>query len=107
MSQNLLYVTVGNADDGLRIGRTLVDERLAACANVIPGATSIYRWEGEVRTESEAILLLKTAAERVEPAIARIRELHEYACPCVLSFDIESGNPAFLEWIDRETSAAR
>ncbi len=106
MPQKLIYVTVENTDEGLRIGRAMVEERLAACANVLPGATSVFRWEGRVQTESEAILVLKTAALRTEAAVARIKALHGYSCPCVVVLAIESGNSDFLAWIDRETDPA-
>lgn len=103
MSTTILYVTAASAEDAVAIGRVLVDERLAACANVFADTTAIYRWEGAVRQDSEAVLVLKTRADRAEAAIARVREIHAYACPCVLAIPVAGGNPDFLAWIATET----
>jgi periplasmic divalent cation tolerance protein len=99
----LLYVTAGDAEGAARIGRVLVEERLAACANVIPGVRSIYRWEGAVQDEDEAVLICKTDASRLEAATARIKALHAYELPCVVALRLEGGNAEFLDWITRET----
>lgn len=104
MSQCLLYVTAASRDEALALGRTLVEARLAACANVLDGMTSIYRWQDELREDQEAVLILKTRAELADAAIARLRELHSYDCPCVLRLPIEGGNPEFLAWIAAETT---
>ena len=103
MAATLLYVTAGSADEALRIGRVLVEERLAACANVIPGTTAVYWWDGAVQEGAEAILLLKTRADLVDAASARIKAIHSYDCPCVIAFPIGGGNRDFLDWIARET----
>ena len=97
------YVTAGSREEALAIGRTVVEERLAACANVLDGVSSIYWWQGTLEQASEAVLILKTRAELVERLTARIRELHRYDCPCVVALPIEAGNPAYLDWIARET----
>ncbi|GAB4259764.1 MULTISPECIES: divalent-cation tolerance protein CutA [Deferrisoma] len=98
-----IYVTVPSREEGLRIGRALVEERLAACANVLPGLTSVYWWEGEVQEDPEAALVLKSRADLVERLTERVRELHPYSCPCVVALPIAAGNPAFLDWIRAET----
>jgi periplasmic divalent cation tolerance protein len=98
-----IYCTTATHDDALRIGRALVEERLAACANAIGGMTSVYRWEGEIQQDSEAVLLVKTRQELRERTIERIRELHEYDVPCVVSWDIAAGNADYLKWIAAET----
>lgn len=100
----LCYVTAGSHDDALRIARAVVAEQLAACANVIGGMTSVYRWDGAVQEDAEVVLLLKTRAELVERLTARVVALHSYDCPCVVALPIEGGNPAFLRWIDAETA---
>ena len=102
----MLYVTAGDGDEAARIGRTLVEERLVACANVFPGVRSIYRWEGAVRDEGEAVLIAKTMADRAEAATARIKALHSYDLPCVVVVPISGGNTDFLDWVERETGAA-
>ncbi len=99
----LLYVTAGDRDEAARIGRALVEERLVACANVIPGVRSIYRWEGTVRDEGEAVLIAKTIESRAEAATARIKALHGYDLPCVVVLPLIGGNADFLRWIESET----
>ena len=99
-------VTVASADEALAIGRAVVEERLAAGANVITGATSIYWWQGALEQAHEAVLILKTRTELVEPLTARIKDLHSYQCPGVIALPIAAGNPDYLDWIDRETASA-
>ena len=104
MTYCLVYMTAGTADEARRIGAALVEERLAACANVIDGMTSIYRWEGEVRNDSEAVLIAKTRNELLDAVVARVKALHSYDCPCVVGLTIAGGNPDFLDWIAAETA---
>ena len=99
-----LYVTCGSADEALKLGRALVEERLAACANVLAPHTAIYRWEGEVQQDAESGLLLKTRRDLVDRAAARIKALHSYTVPCVVALPILGGNPDFLAWIVAETA---
>jgi periplasmic divalent cation tolerance protein len=101
----MIYVTAPNRDAAMSLARALVGERLAACANVLDGATSVYWWEGRLCEDAETVLILKTRAELVDALIARTRELHPYDCPCVVALPIEAGNPAYLEWVRAETSA--
>ena len=105
MQAMFIYVTASSRHEALSIGRTVVGERLAACANVLDGMTSIYWWERSVQESDEASLILKTRGELVERLTARIRELHSYECPCVVAMPIAAGNPAYLEWISQETAA--
>jgi len=100
-----VYVTAGGAAQAEAIGRALVEERLAACANVIDGLTSIYRWEGAVRSDREAAVLLKTRAELLPRVEARIRELHAYQTPCIVAWPIEGGSAGYLAWIAGQTVA--
>jgi periplasmic divalent cation tolerance protein len=99
----LIYVTAPNRDEAVRIGREIVTDRLAACANVLPGMTSIYQWQGEIREDSEAVLILKTRRDLADRLVVRVRELHPYETPAILVLPVQSGNPAFLEWIQDET----
>ncbi len=105
MTYSLLYVTVGSYDDALDLARTLVSERLIACANVIDGARSIYRWDGETREETEAIMVAKTTKELLTRAIDRVVELHAYECPCAVSMPIEEGYTPFLNWVGEEVAS--
>lgn len=91
----------------LELGRAAVQERLAACANVVDGLTSIYEWRGELHEESEALLLLKTTESRRAALEARLVELHSYECPCVVSWELDAGNPEFLRWVDEQTRPVR
>lgn len=99
-----VYVTAPNRDAALDLAKTLVGERLAACANVMDGVQSVYRWEGAVVQDAEAVLILKTQKRLVEQLTQRIQGLHSYTCPCVVALDIQGGNPDFLKWIVDETS---
>lgn len=89
------------------IARHLVDERLAACGNVVPGGTSVYRWRGVVHTEPEVLLTLKTRASLVADCVRRIRALHPYELPEIVAVPIIGGLPAYLDWIRSETRGAR
>ena len=100
----LLYITVGNIDEARRIARALVEERIAACANVIANMESVYWWQGKLAEDREVVLIAKTRAALVERAIGRVRELHSYSVPCVVALPILAGNKAFLDWIDAETA---
>ncbi|MEE8445521.1 MAG: divalent-cation tolerance protein CutA, partial [Alphaproteobacteria bacterium] len=104
MSQKLIYITAASADEAATIARTLVAERLAACANVFPPVRSFYWWEGKVQDDAEVVLIAKTRAALVPRLIERVKALHSYDCPCVVALPIEAGNPEFLAWIDGETA---
>jgi periplasmic divalent cation tolerance protein len=97
-----IYVTTRDEAEARRIGEALVAERLAACANIHP-IGSIYRWRGQLETASEAALLLKTRGDLVSEVIVRVKALHSYEVPCIIATPIETGNPAYLEWINEST----
>ena len=80
-----------------------MEERLAACGTVLPGAQSIYRWQGAVESAAEVQIILKTTTENVTKLIARITELHPYEVPEIVSMDVSAGLPAYLAWIDSST----
>lgn len=101
----LLYVTFGSRADAMASARTLIGERLVACANVIDGVTSVYRWDGEMKEESESIMIAKTKESLVTQAIERVVELHPYDCPCAVSLPMTEGHKPFLDWISDEVSA--
>lgn len=106
MPATLVYVTASSREEALKISRTVVEERLAACANVFQPITSVYWWEGKVQEEGETSFILKTRADLVEALTQRVRALHSYTCPCVVALPIAAGNPAFLSWIENETRKA-
>ena len=103
MTQILVYVTTASRDEAATISKTIISERLAACANILGAMESVYWWDGVVQSEQEVLIFLKTKSELLEALIARITALHSYACPCVVALPITDGNPHFLNWIDKET----
>lgn len=103
MSKRLIYITAASAEEAVKIGRMLVGERLAACANLLGPIGSIYWWEGKLQEDEEAALIVKTTEALVERLVERVIETHSYSCPCVVALPIEGGNPAFLDWIGLET----
>lgn len=98
-----LYVTTSGPDEAETIARTLIGERLVACANVLGEARSFYWWNGAVEDTVETVLVLKTKRTLVDAATQRIKALHSYDCPCVIALDIDGGNTDFLNWIAKET----
>lgn len=106
MTISLLYVTCASLEEAAKIGRALVEERLVACANIIPGMRSIYRWQGKLAEESECVLILKTRAQLVEKATARVKALHSYSVPCVLELPVGRGHQPYIDWLLAETSSS-
>lgn len=102
----VVLVTAPDADRAAGLARALVEERLAACGNVIAGVRSIYRWQGEVRDEGEALLLLKTRRERFAELKERIRALHPYEVPEILALPVEAGLAEYLAWVTQQTDGA-
>lgn len=92
-------MTAPSADVADRLVRTLVEERLAACGNILPALTSIYRWQGAIHTETEVLIVLKTATGNVPALLARAPELHPYEVPELLVIDVETGHVPYLEWV--------
>lgn len=104
MNTVFIYVTASNQAEAELIARTVVEERLAACANLLGGILSIYWWEGKVCEGREVALVLKTSADRKSELIERIKQLHSYDCPAIACLPIEGGNLDFLKWIQQETA---
>ena len=95
----IFLVTAASAIEGERIATALVEERLAACVNVLPGVISTFRWEGAVQREPEVLLIGKTRAERMPAVIARVQALHSYSVPEVLAVPILAGAGPYLAWL--------
>ena len=102
-----VYATTSGRAEAERIGRQAVASRLAACANVVSGAISIYWWDGKIRRGREAVLILKTTPARLKPLIAKIRQLHSYDCPCIEAIRVAAGYKPYLDWVARETPLRR
>jgi periplasmic divalent cation tolerance protein len=98
----IVEVTTSGEEESKRIGETVVSERLAACANIIPAVTSFYWWKGKLEEDSESILLLKTTEDNVEKLISRVRGLHSYDNPAIVSLPIKTGSKNYLDWIINE-----
>lgn len=101
----MVYITAPNREEALTLATVLVEERLAACANVADGMTSLFWWQGKVQRENEVSLILKTRADLLEAVKRRVGELHSYTVPCVVAWPIAEGNEDFLDWVRHETRA--
>ena len=91
--------TFPDADTAARVARTLVDERLAACVNLVPTVRSIYRWQGAISDDAEALAIIKTTADRYAALAARIAELHPYQVPEIVALPLAEGHPPYLAWL--------
>jgi periplasmic divalent cation tolerance protein len=103
----LLLSTCANPQEAQRIAAALINDRLAACVNIIPGITSVYRWQGTVEQSSEILLLMKTTEERHKELEKRLKELHSYEVPEVVKLSISGGSAEYLTWLVEQVSANR
>lgn len=101
----LVYMTAPDREEAVMIGRQLLELRLCACANILPGMRSLYRWEGELREADEAVLIVKTTRRRLAALEEAVIGMHSYACPCIVALPVEGGHNPFLRWIVDETSS--
>lgn len=104
MTALVAYCTCPNDDAAARIAAALVEERLAACVNALPGVRSTYRWKGETCRDDEVLLLIKTTRERFEALRARIVALHPYELPAVIAVEVAAGHAPYLDWIASGTT---
>lgn len=98
-SVRIVLSTAASPEEAARISRELVERRLAACVNRLPGATSVYRWQGAIEEASEVLLVVKTSAEKLEQLKAVLHELHSYEVPEFLVLEVSSGSQAYLDWL--------
>ncbi len=98
------YCIFADADEAERIGRAVVEERLAACINLLGPCRSIYRWQGAIETASEVPAILKTTGAQAEALIARIAELHSYDVPCIAVWPIVKLVQNYAQWVESEAS---
>lgn len=106
MTARIVFCTCADSETASRLARALVDERLAACVNAIPGVVSTYRWNDAIHNDNEVLLLIKTTADRLDAMQARLLELHPYEIPEVLAIEPVTGSAPYLAWLDRETRPA-
>jgi len=101
----LVYITIQSKDEASKIGRGIIEQNLAACVNIIPGMTSYYRWEGQVQSDEETVLLVKTHTSKLKDVTDYVKEVHSYECPCVISLTLAEGegNEEYLNWLLSES----
>ena len=102
MNINFIYMTVGSKEEARKIGKALVTARLAACVNILDQMNSFYMWDGEIQDDTEVVMIAKTTEERVPDLIEKVKSLHSYDCPCMVSLPVAGGHQPFLEWIAAE-----
>jgi len=103
METCFVYMTAGSIEEARKIGKALVSERLAACVNIIDRMDSMYWWEGAVQSASEVVMIAKTRESLVPRLTRKVKDLHSYECPCIVSLPITGGFQPFLDWIVGET----
>jgi periplasmic divalent cation tolerance protein len=96
----VVLATVKDSEEAERIAKRLVDERLAACVNVLPNTSSTYRWKGKVEHAHEVLLFMKTSHEKLDRLMAKVKELHSYEVPEILALPIERGSQEYLKWLE-------
>ena len=105
MKVNFIYMTAGSREEARKIGKELVISRLAACVNILDNMNSLYMWQGNVQDDSEIVMIAKTTEDRVPQLVEKVKSLHSYECPCIVSLPVSGGNQAFLDWIAEEVKA--
>ena len=98
-----VYMTAPSASEAGHIARTLVDEQLAACVNILPQMTSVYRWNNALEEADELIMIAKTRASLFDALATRVKTLHSYSNPCIVALPVVAGAPAFLDWLSSAT----
>ena len=103
MEPRFVYVTCKDEAEAMVVGKGVVEARLAACANVLPGMKSVYWWEGKLVEDTECVLVMKSRLELMPELIEKVKQLHSYTVPCVVALPILEGNADYLRWIGDET----
>jgi periplasmic divalent cation tolerance protein len=98
------YITTSSPEEARRVADTVIGERLAACANIYPGITSVFEWQGEVHHDDEVVVIAKTTDAAFERLRARVCEVYSYECPCVVGLTVERGHEPFLNWIGEQVA---
>lgn len=100
----IVFVTASNSEEAGRIADALVSEQLAACVNIVPAIESIYRWEGKVTSDTEALMIIKTTDDRYVDVESRVKELHSYSTPEIVAIPIVQGSQEYLDWLRKSTA---
>ncbi len=103
----IVYITAGTLDEAKRIGRELVERRLAACVNIVGGVTSIYRWRGRIEESGEHLLVVKTVKSKYRELEENVRRLHSYEVPEIIAVPVEEGYERYIKWVVEETGPGR
>jgi periplasmic divalent cation tolerance protein len=104
MGTILVISTLPDREQAEKLAQVLIDQKLAACVNILPAATSVYRWQGKVETASETMVLIKTTMERYPALESVIKTQHPYELPEIIAVPLVAGLPAYLAWVETETS---
>ena len=99
----IVFITAPNEKEAASISRTIVEERLVACVNIIPSVRSIYRWQGRVEDEQEVLMIVKTKKSLFERLQERVKELHSYEVPEIIGLPLVEGSKEYLDWLGQET----
>ncbi|HOI40586.1 MAG TPA: divalent-cation tolerance protein CutA [Methanobacterium sp.] len=97
---SIVYITTSGVEEAKKIAKNLLEEKIIACANIIPEMESIYWWEGDLEEDVESVLLVKTNSQLVDKVIDRVREIHSYQTPCALEIQIKKGSKEYLDWLE-------
>jgi periplasmic divalent cation tolerance protein len=97
----MILITVGSLEEANRIAQALVERMLAACVNIVPSITSVYRWQDEVQRDSEVLLIVKSRSDVFEHLARCVKELHSYETPEIIALPIVAGDADYLRWLDR------
>lgn len=103
-SIRMVYVTAKDSSEAASIGRTILDERLAACVNILGPMQSLYRWEGKMMQDNEVALFIKTTSSALPSLIERLKKLHSYECPAISAWTIENGNLEYFDWVKQNVT---
>jgi periplasmic divalent cation tolerance protein len=106
MQTNIVYITAGNMEEARKIAKAVVEAGLAACVNILDKMISVYRWDDQLQEDAEVVMIAKTTADQVPQLIQKVRSLHSYDCPCIISLPVLTGNPPFLDWIASQVKSS-
>ncbi|MFH1652185.1 MAG: divalent-cation tolerance protein CutA [Chloroflexota bacterium] len=99
----VVLITVSGAEEARKVAGVLLEQRQAACVNIVPGVSSRYWWEGKLEDATESLLIVKTRADAVPEVVRLVKETHSYSVPEIIALPVIGGNPDYLDWLDRET----
>ena len=102
MKTNFIYMTAGSRDEAAKIAKELVTTRLAACVNLLDNMNSFYLWQGEIQEDTEVVMIAKTTEGRIPELVEKVKSMHSYDCPCIVSLPVLGGYRPFLDWIAEE-----